>query len=59
MMGQIQLGDIIVSVSGKAVTTIDELMDAMEEHKIGDQVTVEVLRGNRREKVSVTLQAVN
>jgi S1-C subfamily serine protease len=59
MMGQIQLGDVLVSVSGKAVTTIDELMDAMEEHKIGDQVTVEVLRGNRREKVSVTLQAVN
>ena len=57
--GQIQLGDILVAVSGKTVTTIDDLMDAMEEHKIGDHVTVEILRGNRREKVSVTLQAVN
>ncbi|MBL8036720.1 MAG: trypsin-like peptidase domain-containing protein [Nitrospira sp.] len=59
MMGQIQLGDILVAVSGKAVTTIDDLMDALEEQKVGDQVTVEILRGNRREKVSVTLQAVN
>ncbi|MBH0203878.1 MAG: PDZ domain-containing protein [Nitrospira sp.] len=59
MTGQIQLGDILVAVSGKTVTTIDDLMDAMEEHKIGDHVTVEILRGNRREKVSVTLQAVN
>ena len=59
MTGQIQLGDILVAVSGKTVTTIDDLMDAMEKHKIGDHVTVEILRGNRREKVSVTLQAVN
>ncbi len=59
MTGQIQLGDILVAVSGKTVTTIDDLMDAMEEYKIGDHVTVEILRGNRREKVSVTLQAVN
>lgn len=59
MSGQIQLGDIIVSVAGKPVATIDDLMGAMEVHKVGDQVSVEILRGNRREKLSVTLQAVN
>lgn len=59
MMGQIQLGDIIVSVDGKPVATVDDLMDVMEAHKVGDQVSVEILRGNRRERVSVTLQAVN
>lgn len=59
MAGRIQLGDIIVSVAGKPVTTVDDLMDVMEEHKVGDQVSVEILRGNRREKVSVVLQAVN
>jgi S1-C subfamily serine protease len=41
------------------VATIDDLMDVMEAHKVGDQVTVDILRGNRRERVSVTLQAVN
>lgn len=59
MMGQIQLGDVIVSVAGKPVATIDDLLDGMEAHKVGDEVSVEILRGNRREKLSVTLQAVN
>ena len=49
----------MVAVDGKPIETIDELMDVMEHHKVGEQVTVEYLRANRREKVSVTLQAVN
>jgi S1-C subfamily serine protease len=57
--GRIELGDIVVGVAGKPVTTIDELMDVLEHHKVGDQVVVDFLRGNRREKVTVTLQAVN
>lgn len=59
VMGQIQLGDIIVAVAGRPVATVDDLMDVMEAHKVGDQVSVEILRGNRREKISVILQAVN
>ena len=57
--GRVELGDVIVAVGGKPVTTVDELMDVMEDHKVGDQVTVEVLRGNRRERVPIILQAVN
>jgi S1-C subfamily serine protease len=57
--GRIELGDIVVAVAGKPVTTIDELMDVLEHHKVGEQVAVEILRGNRREKLMVTLQAVN
>jgi S1-C subfamily serine protease len=48
-----------VAVAGKPVTTIDDLMDVLENHKVGDQVVVEIVRGNRKEKVMVTLQAVN
>jgi len=57
--GRVELGDIIVAVAGKPVTTIDELMDVLEDHKVGAQVAVEILRGNRRERVPITLQAVN
>jgi S1-C subfamily serine protease len=57
--GRVELGDIIMAVAGKRVTSIDDLMNVMEDHKVGDQVTVELLRGNRRKQVSVTLQAVN
>jgi S1-C subfamily serine protease len=53
------LGDIITAVDGKPVGTLDELMDVMEQHKVNDRVMVEVLRGARHERVSVTLQAVN
>ena len=57
--GRVELGDIIVAVEGRPVRTLDELMDVMERHKVNDQVTVDILRGTRRERVSVTLQAVN
>jgi protease Do-like 1, chloroplastic len=57
--GQVELGDIIVAVAGKSVMTIDDLMDVMEKHKVGDQVMVEILRADRRQTVAVTLQAVN
>jgi S1-C subfamily serine protease len=57
--GRIELGDIVVAVAGKPVATIDDLMDVLDHHKVGEQVAVEVLRENRREKIMVTLQAVN
>ncbi len=57
--GRIELGDIIVAVDGKPVETIDDLMDFMEQHKVGDQVTIEFTRGNRRTQAMATLQAVN
>lgn len=59
LRGQIELGDIIVGVDGKPVETIDDLMGRMEQHKVGDQVTIDYVRGNRRLQVTATLQAVN
>ncbi|WP_455244423.1 S1C family serine protease [Petrachloros mirabilis] len=57
--GRVELGDIILAVAGKPVDTVDDLMDVMEDHKVGEKVTVEILRGKRREQVTLTLQAVN
>src|SRR4029079_13819103 len=57
--GRIELGDIVVAVAGQPGMTIEELMEVLEHHKVGDHVVVEILRENRREKVTVTLQAVN
>jgi S1-C subfamily serine protease len=57
--GRIELGDIIVGVDGKPVETIDNLMDIMEKHKVGDRVTVDLVRNNKRQSVEITLQAVN
>lgn len=59
MGGRVELGDILLALDGKPVETVEELMDAMEQHKVGDQVTIEYARGNRRLQATVTLQAVN
>ena len=57
--GRIELGDILVAVDGKPVGTIDDLMDIMERHKVGDRVTVDMLRNNTRQSIDMILQAVN
>ncbi|MCC6139385.1 MAG: trypsin-like peptidase domain-containing protein [Nitrospira sp.] len=57
--GRIELGDIIVGVAGKPVATVDDLMDVMDAHKVGDQVTLDIIRANKPQRIAVTLQAVN
>jgi len=57
--GRIDLGDIVVAVEGKSIETVDDFMDIMEKHKVGDRVKVDVVRSNKRRSVDVTLQAVN
>jgi S1-C subfamily serine protease len=57
--GRIELGDIVVAIDGKPVETIDNMMDLMEAHKVGDQVTLDIIRANKRQQLSLTLQAVN
>jgi len=57
--GRIELGDIVVAVEGKPIESLDDLMDAMEKHQVGDRVKVDVIRNKKRRSVDVTLQAVN
>ena len=57
--GRIELGDIVVAIDGKPVETIDNMMDLMEAHEVGDQVTLDIIRANKRQQISLTLQAVN
>ena len=57
--GRVELGDIIVGIDGKPIENIEDMLDLLDQHKVGDQVTVEIMRANRRQQVSVALQAVN
>jgi S1-C subfamily serine protease len=57
------LGDIIIAVDGKEVTSIERLYAILDKHKVGDTVTVTVLRNARRKNetkvdLNVTLQAL-
>jgi S1-C subfamily serine protease len=53
--GDVELGDIIMSVDGQAVNTSDDLYKVLDKHQIGDTVQVEVLRNNRRVTLPVRL----
>lgn len=54
--GRLILGDIITSVNGKKVVNGSDLYRILDQCKVGDTVTVEVLRGDHKEKIPVILE---
>ncbi len=58
--GQVRrLGDIITKVDGKPTANLYDLLDALEEHKVGDQVPVTYIRDGEPQEASVRLRSVN
>jgi S1-C subfamily serine protease len=55
--GHIQLGDIVVAVDSKAIENGAGLNSAIQNHKVGDTVTVTILRDGQRQDFKVTLDA--
>lgn len=49
-------GDIIVGVDGKKVSDGGDLQRAMQSKNVGDKIEVTIIRGGKRQKMSVTLQ---
>ncbi|XP_042501963.1 protease Do-like 1, chloroplastic [Macadamia integrifolia] len=54
--GRLILGDIITSVNGRKVTNGSDLYRILDQCKVGDEVMVEVLRGDHKEKIPVILE---
>ncbi|KAK9067288.1 hypothetical protein SSX86_014614 [Deinandra increscens subsp. villosa] len=54
--GRLVLGDIITSVNGKKVANGSDLYRILDQCKVGETVTVEVLRGDHVEKIPVVLE---
>ncbi|KAM7279447.1 hypothetical protein ACFE04_006581 [Oxalis oulophora] len=54
--GRLILGDIITEVNGKKVSNGSDLYRILDTCKVGDKVIVEVLRGDHKEKIPVTLE---
>jgi len=48
-------GDIITKVDGKAVTGMDEVVSAVNDHKPGDEITLTVFSGDQQKDVTVKL----
>lgn len=54
--GGIVLGDIIVGVDGNSVSNHDDLRNELDRFKVGDEVTLEIIRDERRVKVAIVLE---
>ncbi|KAF6997691.1 hypothetical protein CFC21_013893 [Triticum aestivum] len=54
--GRLILGDIITSVNGTKVANGSDLYRILDQCKVGETVTVEVLRGDKKEKIAVVLE---
>jgi len=51
----IQRGDLITRIDGKEVSDSDQLSDEIESHKVGEKISVTLLRGGRERTVVITL----
>jgi S1-C subfamily serine protease len=54
--GESLLGDVIIGINDKKVRSFGELGDVLEQYKIGDVVTVRILRDGEEKSVRVQLQ---
>jgi S1-C subfamily serine protease len=55
--GRITLGDLIVAVNGAKTPTTNDLLSAFEQHKVGDTVTLTVIRDKQETPIEVQLEA--
>jgi len=53
----IQAGDVVTSIDGKDVATVDDVSNAVHGYQVGQQVDITYYRGNTKNTVSVTLGA--
>jgi S1-C subfamily serine protease len=56
--GDSYVGDVIIGINGKPVRNFGELGDALEQYKVGEVVTVKILRNGEERSVRVQLQQV-
>lgn len=55
--GDFLLGDLIMQLDETPIFNSNDLLDALEAHEVGDDVTLIILRNNKKIKVKAKLQA--
>ena len=51
----VNVGDVIVEADGKKITSMNELNEIKNSHKIGDELKIKVNRNNKTEELTLTL----
>ncbi|HXG50255.1 MAG TPA: trypsin-like peptidase domain-containing protein [candidate division Zixibacteria bacterium] len=57
--GRVRLGDIIVGLDGKKIESPNDLFLALEKYKVGDTVSVSVIRDGKPLQLKVRLEAIS
>ena len=53
----LQTGDAVIAIDGQSIQSSESLVAAIHEHKVGDTVTMTVVRGSQQQDLKVTLAA--
>ena len=56
--GEVDVGDVIVAINGEPLHTGKDLYSAFDKYKVGDTVTVTIIRDGKQQDVKATLQPV-
>ena len=52
----LKIGDVIVEADGTKITTMDELNEIKNKHKVGDKMTLKINREGKEKEITLTLQ---
>ncbi len=55
-LGKVDLGDIIVSINGQRVKSLDDLLTVLEKLKVGDTAALRYIRGDKELEAAAVLQ---
>jgi serine protease Do len=58
-IAEVKVNDIITAIDGTSITTSDQLISIVRSHKVGETITLDVIRDNKTApiKIKVTLKA--
>ena len=52
----LKIGDVIIEADGTKITTMDELNNIKNKHKVGDKMTLKINRDGKEKEITLTLQ---
>jgi S1-C subfamily serine protease len=53
--GNVVLGDVITAIDGKPIKKVDDLFTLLKQYKVGDTITLDVIRNEQKSEIKVTL----
>ncbi|MEI3355941.1 MAG: PDZ domain-containing protein [Clostridia bacterium] len=53
---EVKVGDVIIEADGKKITTMDELNEIKNTHKIGDEMKIKVNRNGQEKRIDFNIR---